>query len=82
MIARFPTHVTFSTSDPALPLPSRDYLAIHAACARIAHMSGAAEYIQKVLRDVEEIKVLAEDGGSTRLLEEAFHVNRLGMVHG
>ena len=34
-------------------------------------MSGAAEYLDTVLRDVEEIGVLAEDGGSADVLYHA-----------
>ena len=34
-------------------------------------MSGAAEYLDRVIRDVEETRVLAEDGGSAEVL---FHV--------
>ncbi|KAK0444206.1 uncharacterized protein EV420DRAFT_1768324 [Desarmillaria tabescens] len=67
----------------ALPLPSPAYLAIHAACCRVAHLSGAAEYVEKVLQEEEEIReqvgsmcVLAEDGSSMDLLERyiAVHV--------
>ena len=43
-----PDLVTFTTSDPALlPLPSPQLLALHAACAQVAHLSGAREYIDK-----------------------------------
>ncbi|PBK81319.1 hypothetical protein ARMGADRAFT_1020439 [Armillaria gallica] len=70
--------VTFTSPNPrALPLPKPDYLAIHAACCRIAHMSGAADYAEKVLRDEEEIRVqtgsmgnLAADGSSMELFNE------------
>ena len=54
-----------------LPLPNPRYLEIHAACCRVAHMSGAAEYFDRMIRDVEETRVLAEDGGSAEVL---FHV--------
>lgn len=47
-----------------LPVPDPQYLALHAACARVAHLSGAGEYIDKVLREIEETTVLANDGGS------------------
>ncbi|TFK66209.1 hypothetical protein BDN72DRAFT_844621 [Pluteus cervinus] len=60
--------VHFTTTDPNLPVPSPRYLEIHAACARIAHLSGAAEYIESVLRDYEEITVLADDGSSAEVL--------------
>ncbi|KAI6155635.1 hypothetical protein BKA82DRAFT_991374 [Pisolithus tinctorius] len=71
LLNKRPKYVTFTTADPKLPPPSPKYLAIHAACARVAHFSGAAEYIEKVFRDMEDIDVLAQDGGSSGLLHEA-----------
>ena len=36
----YPKYVKFTTQDPVkYPVPSRTYLDIHAACARIAHLS-------------------------------------------
>ncbi|KAJ7066908.1 hypothetical protein B0H15DRAFT_947151 [Mycena belliarum] len=55
-----------TTNPPALPSPS--LLAIRAACSRVAQMSGAAEQIDQILRDLEDTPVLAEDGGSAHLL--------------
>lgn len=67
-----PKYATFSTPNPQrLPLPSPTYLAIHAACAKVAHFSGAGEYIRKILRHMEDTRVLAEDGGSAELLHMA-----------
>ncbi|KAK0438741.1 hypothetical protein EV421DRAFT_1969948 [Armillaria borealis] len=75
-LRRLPSRVvTFTTPDPeVLPLPSPVYLAIHAACCRIARMSGAADYVDKVLREKEELRartasmgILAEDGSSMDL---------------
>jgi len=44
-------------------IPNPYLLALHAICARVVHMSGAAEVYGMVsLDDAEEIKVLAEDG--------------------
>ncbi|KII85756.1 hypothetical protein PLICRDRAFT_178085 [Plicaturopsis crispa FD-325 SS-3] len=54
-----------------LPLPSPRYLELHAACCKVAHMSGAAEYLDEVMRDIESIGVLAEDGGSADVLVQA-----------
>ena len=54
-----------------LPLPNPRYLEIHAVCCRVAHMSGAAKYLDMVVRSVEEIGVLAEDGGSADVLVHA-----------
>ncbi|KAJ7746420.1 hypothetical protein B0H14DRAFT_3514325 [Mycena olivaceomarginata] len=34
-----------------------------------AHMSGAAEQLDQILRDLEDMPVMAEDGGSADLLE-------------
>lgn len=63
------TQVDFTTSDPVKrPLPDPRYLELHAACARVAHLSGAAEYIDQILREEEVTKVLAFDGGSSDLL--------------
>ncbi|KAJ2920985.1 hypothetical protein H1R20_g16109, partial [Candolleomyces eurysporus] len=61
--------VKFTTENPkGLPVPSPEYLALHAACAKVAHSSGATEYIETILRDAEEIRVLAADGSSGEVL--------------
>ncbi|KAG8899708.1 peroxisomal assembly protein, partial [Tulasnella sp. 403] len=66
------TVVEFTTSDLTdLPLPDPRYLALHAACAQVAHASGAAKYIDELLRDMEDRTVLAEDGSSFKLLDHA-----------
>jgi hypothetical protein len=51
---------------PALPSPS--LLAIRAAFSRVAHMAGAAEQVDQILRDLEETPVMAEDGSTMDLL--------------
>jgi len=61
--------VTFSSHTTDTRLPDRRLLTLHAVCARVAHMSGAAEVIDELDRDVEEIRVLAFDGSSARLLD-------------
>ena len=69
-LSRCRTLVKFTTEDPEnLPLPSPEYLKIHAACAKIAHMSGAGEYIDQILEELEDAKVLSEDGASAELLK-------------
>ena len=50
---------------PALPDP--ELIALHAACARVAHISGATEYLDILERDAE-MTVLASDGSSAYLL--------------
>ena len=70
ILNHLPEVVTFTTSTN-LPLPDPKYLAIHAACAKVAHLSAAAEYIDTVHRDVASTLVLARDGSSARVLEAA-----------
>ncbi|KAK0466924.1 uncharacterized protein EV420DRAFT_1235194, partial [Desarmillaria tabescens] len=55
-----------------LLLPNRSYLRIHAACCRVARLSGAATYMETVLQKEEKMRAyvervcnLAEDGLST-----------------
>lgn len=74
------TQVDFTTSDPVKrPLPDPRYLKLHAACARVAHLSGAAEYIDQILREEEVTQVLAVDGGSSELLNHIL-MHRLGIA--
>ncbi|KAF8596804.1 hypothetical protein BDV93DRAFT_610704 [Ceratobasidium sp. AG-I] len=69
--------VTFSTNHPELALPDRRYLALHAACAKVVHMSGAAHMISKILDEAEETKVLSGDGSSGELLAYLLSVEAL-----
>ncbi|KEP47309.1 hypothetical protein V565_160520 [Rhizoctonia solani 123E] len=64
-----PQTVHFTTSTPDLPLPNPRYLALHAACARVVHLSGASEAISSIIRKMEQTPVLSEDGSSAELLE-------------
>ncbi|SJL15787.1 uncharacterized protein ARMOST_19292 [Armillaria ostoyae] len=54
-----------------IPLPNRRYFQLHDACAKIFHLSGAGEVVEQVFRDIQDVKVLAEDGGSHNLLSWA-----------
>ena len=60
--------VTFSYDDEEL-LPDPQLLDLHAVCARVAHMSGAAEALNKLERDIEDTVDLASDGSSASLLD-------------
>ncbi|KAI6028832.1 hypothetical protein F5J12DRAFT_889345 [Pisolithus orientalis] len=51
--------------------PNPTYLSIHAACAKIAHVSGAGRYIEKIFRCMADVRALSEGGGSAELLDEA-----------
>ena len=47
--------MTFTTPDPVkLPLPSPSYLELHAACCKVANLSGADEYVETILREMED----------------------------
>lgn len=61
-----PEKVTFKCHNSNSPsaLPSPGLLKIHATIARIFHASGAAESIEKAIRDLEEKAPLAKDGSS------------------
>ncbi|KXN80817.1 hypothetical protein AN958_07253 [Leucoagaricus sp. SymC.cos] len=68
----YPEFVIFTTPDPEkLPVPSPTYLAIHAACAKVAHLSGAAVCIDKFYQDMEDQKTLDPNGASAGTLEHA-----------
>ncbi|KAF8599476.1 hypothetical protein BDV93DRAFT_497646 [Ceratobasidium sp. AG-I] len=70
MKSDLPAIVTFTSSDPdKLPIPNQQYLAFHAACAQVVSKSGALEYIHKILRELERMQVLREDGTSVELLD-------------
>ncbi|KAF5359880.1 hypothetical protein D9756_003612 [Leucocoprinus leucothites] len=89
-----PSRITFSI-DPAvaaaakalnkeLMLPDRSLIAIRAACARVANLSGAAEQAKRILRDLEDTTVLADDGSSAELLSSRLSMltSRFTYVHG
>ncbi|KAI9507643.1 hypothetical protein F5148DRAFT_1203009, partial [Russula earlei] len=64
--------ITFRTANHKMrPLPSVHYLRLHAACARVAHKSGAATYIDELAKDIARLTVLAEDGSSASVLAAA-----------
>ena len=51
---------------------------MHAACCRVAHMSGAAGYLADIMDDLEkgQTKVLSADGSGSRILEFALLASR------
>ncbi|KAF8878847.1 hypothetical protein BD779DRAFT_1649717 [Infundibulicybe gibba] len=67
--------VIFSSTDPELPVPSPDYIALHAACAKVANLSGAGQYVESMWEDIEAARVLSTDGSSSMLL--SFALNRV-----
>ncbi|KAG8708782.1 hypothetical protein FRC08_018715 [Ceratobasidium sp. 394] len=69
MWRELPTQFTLGTTSDHLPLPSRRYLSLRAACAKVLHKSGAAKVMDRILRDREQVQVLANDGSSAELLD-------------
>jgi hypothetical protein len=63
--------ITFQAAESGPALPNPDYLGIHAACCRVAHLSGAAEHMDKILEDLEDTRVLSNDGSSAHVLSFA-----------
>ncbi|KAH9175942.1 hypothetical protein EDB89DRAFT_1847074 [Lactarius sanguifluus] len=76
----FEAVITLTSEDPRLPLPNPDYLEIHAACCRVAHLSGAGEYMDKVLEDLEDTRVLSEDGSTAHMLSFALQKEAIPVV--
>ena len=71
--------ITLTSPDPInLPIPSPELIALHAACARVAHLSGAGAYIDELDQDADDLDVLACDGGSSDVLT---HVILRSMTH-
>ena len=64
-----PIFVEFNSKHENAPPPDPFLLALHATCARVARMSGAAEFFDQVEWEAEETRVLASDGSSATLLD-------------
>ena len=60
--------ITFGTTHPLLRVPNSRYLLLHATCAKVANLSGVADYFETVLEEWEEVPVLKSDGRSADLL--------------
>ncbi|KAF8598694.1 hypothetical protein BDV93DRAFT_498533 [Ceratobasidium sp. AG-I] len=61
------------TTNTDIPLPDPSLLALHAACAKVAHMTQMTELVDQIAEDWECTAVLSEDGSSTDLLTRAFN---------
>ncbi|KAF9643148.1 hypothetical protein BDM02DRAFT_3104817 [Thelephora ganbajun] len=72
--------VKFSPNCEGAPPPDPQLLALHATCARVAHMSGAAEFLDELERKAEETNVLAFDGSSAYLLSSL--MSPYAVIHG
>ena len=69
-----PDEITFTNHaypGADIPLPSKKYLSIHATCCKVAWMSGAAGYLNKVIWEQETMEVLSADGSSADVIANA-----------
>lgn len=62
----FPTTmmVHLQSHDNRWPLPSPRLLALHAAIGNIWHASGMADYVEKILREVDSVRCFSKDGST------------------
>ncbi|KAK0458291.1 uncharacterized protein EV420DRAFT_1309047 [Desarmillaria tabescens] len=72
-LKKLPAFVEFTSTDSRLKLPSTEYLRLHAACCQVAHMSGAADYLEEMDKDKQELNYLAPGGGSAGMLVALLH---------
>ncbi|KAJ3864964.1 hypothetical protein EV359DRAFT_39896 [Lentinula novae-zelandiae] len=79
LLRNISSFTSFTTINPSIPLPDPALLALHATCAKVAHLSGAGEYIDRVQKYFDRLEVLAEDGGSSDVIFHALH--HLAWVH-
>ncbi|CCO37310.1 hypothetical protein BN14_11465 [Rhizoctonia solani AG-1 IB] len=72
-----PERVTFYSSFPGLELPSPQYLSVHAAFARVIKLSGASRIIARIIRDLENNRVLSWNGSSAQVLNQLLSAETL-----
>lgn len=58
---------SYSVGHTVTPAPDPRLIALHAACAGIANMSGAAGYLEERYRDTEDIAVMTQPGAAHEL---------------
>ncbi|KAK7037499.1 hypothetical protein VNI00_010991 [Paramarasmius palmivorus] len=71
LLRAFPSKMITFASAPNLPAPSPELLALHATCAKVAHLSGAGAFIDELDEDTDDLPVLAQDGRSSEVLNNA-----------
>ncbi|TFY74375.1 hypothetical protein EWM64_g9637 [Hericium alpestre] len=71
---RVPEVVELTSADPDLALPSPVYLRLHAACCKVAQMSGAAQYHDRIDRETEDFDpMFATEEEFSTLLNARLH---------
>ena len=67
---------------PHIPPPNAAYLNLHGCIARILHLSGRGEKLDKFFKDYETLKVLSEDGSSSEVVNMALMLVELCIEEG
>lgn len=69
----YPSEITFVNHSPGafLEMPNPDLLDLHATCAKVANLSGAADHFDEIDRGMDNITVLATDGSGIDVLDHA-----------
>ena len=57
----------YSLGDQVISAPDPKIIALHAACARIAHMSGAVEHFRELYGETDDISVMTEPNAADEL---------------
>ncbi|KAF5310131.1 hypothetical protein D9619_010377 [Psilocybe cf. subviscida] len=87
LVGPLPSHITLRVEASAeakaaeenlvLGLPDPHLMAVRAICARVANLSGATRQMERILADIEDSTVLADNGSMATLL-----ATRLAMISG
>ena len=72
--------VEFTSEYQEVPSPDPQLLALRATCALVAHMSGAAKFLDQLQWGAEETNVLTFDGSSAGLLSNL--ISPFAVIHG
>ncbi|KDQ18928.1 hypothetical protein BOTBODRAFT_184748 [Botryobasidium botryosum FD-172 SS1] len=71
-LEELPSNTTEISGQNGHPRPDPRYLCTHAACCKVANLSGAGQYVEQILRDIERgSSVPSEDGNTAELLLHA-----------
>ncbi|KZT74307.1 hypothetical protein DAEQUDRAFT_753793 [Daedalea quercina L-15889] len=64
---RITLKATATVGGEVIPPPHPRLIALHAACAEIAHMSGAAEHLNEIFRDADAVSDMTEPNAAYEL---------------
>jgi hypothetical protein len=82
-LLKLPVYIQSGSQRSDLPLPSPHYLRLHAACCRLAHLSGAADHMDKTERNDDSFRfeVFGCDEFSAALAERLYTISPRGISH-